>query len=246
MAQRDAKEAAGVTFKSRALAFVEQADAVTLEKARLARDYAISVEKMQQIHDELMEAELMHIEAVSDLQVLTSRNSDVKEMLETNRRELDELGKQTEETARQARALLEECKAVLADPEHGQKRKDFMNSFPDDQSPEELENEISAENARLELLHVGNSNAIIEYENRQKTIDRLTEKVGKMEERLEAMDAGITEIRDKWEPELDTLIGAINDAFAHSFEKIGCAGQVGVHKDDDFDQWAIQIQVKFR
>ena len=57
----------------------------------------------------------------------------------------------------------------------------------------------------------------------------------------------IDRIRAKWEPELDQLVALISDAFFHNFAQIGCAGQVGVHKDDeDFGQWAIRIEVKFR
>ena len=51
----------------------------------------------------------------------------------------------------------------------------------------------------------------------------------------------------QWEPQLDELIAKISEAFADNFSKIQCAGEVVVYKDEeDFDQWAIQIKVKFR
>jgi hypothetical protein len=45
---------------------------------------------------------------------------------------------------------------------------------------------------------------------------------------------------------VDQLISQINDAFSYNFEQISCAGEVGVHKDEDFEKWAIEIKVKFR
>jgi len=63
---------------------------------------------------------------------------------------------------------------------------------------------------------------------------------------LTKVQTDITEIKDQWEPELDALVAQISEAFGENFAKIQCAGEVGVHKDDDFEQWAIQIRVKFR
>ena len=57
----------------------------------------------------------------------------------------------------------------------------------------------------------------------------------------------ISEVREKWEPELDALVGKISDAFRENFEQIQCVGEVGVHKDEEeFEHWTIQIRVKFR
>ncbi len=78
------------------------------------------------------------------------------------------------------------------------------------------------------------------------TVDQLKQKVANLEHQLGEMQHGIDELRQKWEPELDRLVGKISDAFSYSFKQINCAGEVGIHKDEDFDQWSIQIQVKFR
>ena len=63
---------------------------------------------------------------------------------------------------------------------------------------------------------------------------------------LKSLDNEIKEVKEQWEPQLDELISHISDAFADNFSKIQCAGEVGVHKDEDFELWAIQIKVKFR
>ncbi|KAI9845607.1 MAG: Structural maintenance of chromosomes protein 5 [Thelocarpon superellum] len=240
------KQDAGAQIKVRLLALNEKIDQQVLEKARLARDFTTAVEMLQVLHQDLTEMEMMQIEAISDLEVLTSRNREVKSMLEAKRDEVEQVAREADEQSARARALLNTCKEVLADEDHGEVQKQFMAALPDDQTGEDLENEIESEKARLELVHEGNPNAIAEFDERGRTIERLGEKVRKMAEKLEGIGAAITEVREKWEPRLDELVQSISDAFSHNFEKIGCAGQVGIHKDEDFDQWAIQIQVKFR
>ncbi|KAI9841244.1 MAG: Structural maintenance of chromosomes protein 5 [Sclerophora amabilis] len=237
----------GSELKNRLLKISDRIDASTIEKGQGAIEYAEAVEKLQLLHSELFQAEIMHLEASSDVEVLRSRNSAVRDMLEAKRREVGEIARESETVSQAAKRHLGECQKVLSDQSSSDEYRQFISTLPEEQTPEDLETEIAAEKARLELVHEGNPNAIAEYENRQRTIDKLREKLEEMEERLEAMQAGITEIRDKWEPELDGLVRKISDAFAYSFEKIGCAGHVDVYKDEeDFDQWAIQIQVKFR
>lgn len=187
----------------------------------------------------------MLIEANSDLEVLTERNRSVKTMLEVRRQEVEQIMRESQEAANIGRRLLDECQKIL-EGEGGEEQREFMSNQPDNQTPEDVETEIESEQARLEIIHEGNPNAMTEYENRQRTITKLRERVNKLEEKLGELSACISGIREKWEPELDALVNRISDAFSQSFNKIGCAGQVGVHKDEDFDQWAIQIQVKFR
>jgi chromosome segregation ATPase len=109
-----------------------------------------------------------------------------------------------------------------------------------------LETEIAAEEAKLEFVHANNPNAIRDFETRQLQLDKLKEKISGAEEKLETVDCEITRVRGIWEPALDRLISEISEAFSINFEQIGCAGEVSVHKDEDFDLWAVDIKVKFR
>lgn len=198
-------------------------------------------------YESLFEAELMMIEAKSDVEALIERNHSVKHMLEERRREVATLVRESEEAAKVGRHLLQQCQKILSDGESGEEQRQFLETLSETQTPEELEGEIESERTRLELVHEGNPNAIAEYEKRQKAIDETRERIDRVEQELQELEAAVREVRGKWEPELDELVGKISAAFAQSFERIGCAGQVEVYKDnDDFGQWAIQIQVKFR
>jgi chromosome segregation ATPase len=112
--------------------------------------------------------------------------------------------------------------------------------------PEKLELESQSLQAQLEMLQGGSGNVIKEYEQRAIKIEQRKAKVDELESSLEALHANILEIRQQWEPELDKLIQQISEAFGENFARMHCVGEVAVHKDEDFDKWAIHIKVKFR
>lgn len=186
----------------------------------------------------------MLIEATSDLQILTNRNRSVKELLDAKGNELAEIVKETEKIRIQARALLDKCTELLRNED--EELRAFLREMPQQQTSEELENEIESEKARLELMHGGDGRVIREYEERQKKIDAVNGRLEGWKAAKAELDQKTQELQDQWEPEIDALFKKISDSFSHNMEQISCAGEVGVHKDEDFDQWAIQIRVKFR
>lgn len=110
-----------------------------------------------------------------------------------------------------------------------------------------LEEEVQTITARLELIAESNPGALKSYEKREEDMAKTREKIETHTADLEIRRGEIVDIRQQWEPQLDTLVKKISHAFAHNFEQIGCAGEVTVHKDEeDFDKWSIQISVRFR
>lgn len=186
----------------------------------------------------------MLIEATSDFEILKERNSSVQELLEDQQRQVDALVRETEASQKTAKAFLDKCSQLLTGVED--ELRSYLRGLPANQTTEQLEDEIESEKARLELMHEGNGGVIKEYEQRKKKIDALTARLEEIKNALSEVDDKITELRDQWEPELDSLVGKISNSFSLNMEQISCAGEVGVHKDEDFDQWAIQIRVKFR
>ena len=146
-----------------------------------------------------------------------------------------------------AKERLDEVNALLAQQELTEReeamQKDLLENH---KTPDEWEAEIEATIARLEMVHEGNPHIIVEYENRAKEIERIRGKLAGLEQELGERAAKITEIRARWEPQLDELVGKISDAFGDNFARMGLAGEVQVAKDEDFENWAIEIKVKFR
>ncbi|KAL8949981.1 MAG: hypothetical protein Q9222_003959, partial [Ikaeria aurantiellina] len=208
----------------------EKHDRITRERAEAAIDYVSAVELLQTRHFELNEAEIMLIEARSDLSVLTDKNSQVEELLTLKRQEVQELTRQTKQLLQAAQALLKRIQKDMADAavRGDDAYQDFMREIPDDRTSEDLETEIESEQARLELMHEGNDRGVIkEYEAREKRIGQLQQHLEQMREELVLADERIQGVREQWEPELDRLVALISRSFSENMKEIGCAGEVG-------------------
>lgn len=203
---------------------------------------------MHSLHAELFQAELWSIEADSEVHILAERHSEVNAMLNARKTEVGELRTGVQNQKRIAAELGKKIKKIqqeMTDEDELAVWSEYGQN--PETTPETLETDILLTKHKIELLHVGNPRAIEQYEERQRKIDKLTKSLESFEGDIEKINDQIQIIRGQWEPELDKLVAEISDAFTHNFERIGCAGQVGVHKDDeDFKEWAIQIQVKFR
>ena len=186
------------------------------------------------------------IEAISDSEVLDERNTTVKRELEAKGAEIEALEdalRKLRETASEAKGAVERL-MVRRDREPG--LQEFLESWNNQTTSQELEEEIEAENAKLELMHGDDSNIIAQYERRERDIENIKNRLNDIEASHAEITGQIERVRGMWEPKLDKLIDQISVSFSINMKQINCAGEVGVHKDDDFDQWAIQIRVKFR
>lgn len=217
---------------------------LSLEKGQEAINYANTVGALQRLHIQLFEAELLHIESKSDLEVLTAKNAEINELLEQRRREVRSFELEFNRIKQTATELMNECNAIRVGMD--EREEELLNNVVAPISPDDLETEIESNRAMLEMVHEGNPAIIQEFEKRGRQIEELRQKIENRETHLNELQERITEIREKWEPELDELVAKISHAFGDNFARINCAGQVQVYKDEDFEQWAIQIQVKFR
>ncbi|EON99085.1 putative structural maintenance of chromosome complex subunit protein [Phaeoacremonium minimum UCRPA7] len=217
-------------------------DEVALEKARVALRHREQLDIIKAAHRDLLEAQVLLIEAKSDVAGLKERNADIVKKLEEEGRAVEQLGRELEECKLKARELLGKIEQLTDDAQ----RKEELSSIAQNKTVEEMDEYIAAEKAKLELIHAADPGVLREFENRAQQIDRLRKQKAEKEQELEGIADKIRRIRERWEPMLDGLVSKINDAFSYNFEQINCAGEVGVHKDEDFDKWAIEIKVKFR
>ncbi|TAQ88168.1 hypothetical protein B7494_g3479 [Chlorociboria aeruginascens] len=241
----EAKQQEGSRFREKMRNFQNQHDYAVIRKMTTSLDHKNQVAEIRVLHEELLDAEIRLLEAASDVEALEQRNAGITQYLDEEERIMKDAEREAKIVKDKASTALRIVKGILAEAEVNGTREHFLN-IPVDKTVEGLQMEIEAEKSKLEYIHAGNPNAIRDFEKRRADIDKLGAKMTETQNKLEQLSKEITELRAKWEPRLDQLIGEINEAFAYNFEKIGCAGEVGVHKDEDFDQWAIQIKVKFR
>ncbi|KAL8733040.1 MAG: hypothetical protein Q9181_003746 [Wetmoreana brouardii] len=215
------------------------------ERAEAALAYVAAVEVLQTRHSELHEAEIILIEASSDLATLIEKNTFVKDLLQSKRQEVEQLAKEVKVLEEAARKILAEVKRTMDTADEALSA--YIREIPPEQTKEQLEEEIESEKARLELMQEGSDRGVIrEYEAREKRIATLRNNLEGLREELADAEERIAGVRERWEPELDRLVGMISKSFGENMKEIGCAGEVGVAKEDDFENWAIKILVKFR
>ncbi|KAF6838900.1 structural maintenance of chromosomes 5 smc5 [Colletotrichum plurivorum] len=218
-------------------------DEAVLNKAQATLRHHAAIAAIRQSQEALLEAQIREIEAKSDVEGLKIRNVDLMQQLEAEQQHIATLAEESLRCRRRAENGREKVAELFHD---GPERKELLEDLARDKTGEDIQNEIAAEEGRLELIHVTNPGALREFEKRAQEIERLRQKMETSTNKLEHLNRQIARIREKWEPKLDELVSKINDAFSYNFEQINCAGEVRVHKDEDFDQWALDIMVKFR
>ncbi|EJF55700.1 hypothetical protein DICSQDRAFT_175618, partial [Dichomitus squalens LYAD-421 SS1] len=98
----------------------------------------------------------------------------------------------------------------------------------------------------LNMNMATNANVVEQYNKRKAEIAALSSTIEEREKQILRVERQIKAARDNWQPELEKLVGSIGEKFSAAFDRIGCAGEIRIREDEDYDKWAIDIMVKFR
>jgi chromosome segregation ATPase len=220
-----------------------ECDKEMVKRAKLVLQHQSFIDAIRLRREDLLEAKIRHIEARSDINGLKERNASIMKLLDEQKENVRQATEETNENREVGKRLSIEVRDLLE--EHEDKRE-LITRLSEGKSSEDMELEIEAEKAKLELIHAANPNVLRDFEARAQEIARLQKKMDGLAEKLARVTQELEKYRSKFEPKLDELVSKISDAFAYNFEQINCAGEVRVHKDEDFDLWALDIMVKFR
>lgn len=235
--------------KQRHSTYDGEVDKLALEKARRVLEHKKQLDLLRDANQAIIEATLHALEAKSDVAALKERSSGIVQRLEEEKQSLLRLVREAEKAkaeAKEAQSAILELLSTGSDNAIDEERRDFLSGIKEGHTLETMDAEIQTENAKLDLIHAADPGVLQEFEKRARDIERGQRDKAKRERQLDSLNQQIQELRDTWEPAVDDIVSRINDAFSYNFEQISCAGEVSVHKDDDFDKWAIDIRVKFR
>ncbi|KDN43917.1 P-loop containing nucleoside triphosphate hydrolase protein [Tilletiaria anomala UBC 951] len=92
------------------------------------------------------------------------------------------------------------------------------------------------------------------YEEKKAKIEELERIIEEKENTQAQLTAKVAKYRAKWEPPLRRLINKVNEKFSDAFERFNCGGEValsqgnatGEDADLAFEEWCVEIRVKFR
>ncbi|KAJ7043397.1 hypothetical protein C8F04DRAFT_1072037 [Mycena alexandri] len=116
----------------------------------------------------------------------------------------------------------------------------------DMRSMEELQTELEKQEANLEMNMNTNPGVVEQYEKRKQDIEQYEKSIETRQRAANKIEKSIKVARDNWEPALQSLVTSIGKKFSAAFDRIGCAGEIRVRQEESYDQWAIDILVKFR
>lgn len=249
-AAADACKQAMIEIKDKIRNLQYDQDKAAAARARAVIAHAASLRRIAQAHNDLLENRLWQVEAESDIAGLKNRNSSIMKRLDDEKNLLEEVRAEKNRKKEEGHVLRNEVAEEMKHVDDA-RRVEITEMTKDaaenrDRTVEELQNLKEAEEAKLELIHAANPNVVREFERRAAEMERLQRKVEASEAKVQTLSREIENVRSQWEPRLDDLVRKIDAAFAHNFEQISCSGEVRVHRDDDFDLWAIDIMVKFR
>ncbi|KAI1080256.1 P-loop containing nucleoside triphosphate hydrolase protein [Whalleya microplaca] len=232
-----------VECRTRIFEYSAQEDQLIIEKANMVLQHKEQLSHIRDAHQALLEAQIRLIEADSDVKGLEERNADIKQRLDHERAEVDNAKAEIARLKDEAHKVLRLVRQLLDKPDVDQ---EYYKNLAAGKTVEDIDNEVAAEESKLGLIHGVDPIVLRQFEQRAKTIQDLTRQKEEKTAKLESYNRKIEHIMQQWEPRVDEVISQINDAFSYNFEKINCAGEVNIHKDEDFEQWAIEIKVKFR
>ncbi|ORX55049.1 hypothetical protein DM01DRAFT_186669 [Hesseltinella vesiculosa] len=115
-----------------------------------------------------------------------------------------------------------------------------------EQTPEEIEDQINEQQASYDATRSLNPHAAVTYERIKTEIREMNKKADDSETALAKIGSEIEVIHKQWHPRLKRLVHAISSKFSEGLERIGCAGEVGIYEEDNYENWGIEIRVKFR
>ncbi|KAJ7098489.1 P-loop containing nucleoside triphosphate hydrolase protein [Mycena belliarum] len=169
-----------------------------------------------------------------------------KTLLEQSKELLEELPEEMREEYQETESARIAYEKAVAQA----KKDDAPLPEPDEnvdlRSMEELQTELEKQEANLEMNMNTNPGVVEQYEKRKRDIEVLQNTIEGRKRQADKMEAKIKTARDNWEPALQELVASIGKKFSAAFDRIGCAGEIRVRPEEAYDQWAIDILVKFR
>ncbi|KAI2614954.1 P-loop containing nucleoside triphosphate hydrolase protein [Hypoxylon sp. NC1633] len=230
--------------RDRMFEYTAQGDRLVVEKAKTVLQHKEQISHIRDAHQSLLEVQIRFIEAQSDVTGLENQNASIKQQLDEKRAEINQIKVDAERLKVNAIKAKRAVEETVGDG--SQERLRHLTELAAKKTVEEVDDEVGAESTKLELIHGVDPAILRQYKKRAEEIQQLTEKKRQMNAKLEEYATTTQRVMEQWEPGVEEVIGKINEAFSYNFEQINCAGEVSIHKEEDFEQWAIEIKVKFR
>lgn len=124
--------------------------------------------------------------------------------------------------------------------------KNLIEKYADLLSEDKIADAISGLNASIKLLGTSSKSSIQNFEKIKTDLAQLIEDIDLYDVNLKELNSEITKLHRDWEPRLEELISKIAKKFSSIFPTVGIAGDVRIAKNERYQEWRLEILVKFR
>ncbi|CAH1757333.1 4927_t:CDS:10 [Entrophospora sp. SA101] len=232
------------TIKEQEISLKEKLCESARGKARVFDEYQSTLNETIEVFINRNKANLSLIQATTDLGNLGRQIQDRDDALRQATAKFNEVTRKLNEVKKEAAHYRQESNRLINKLDDATRNE--LQELTQNMTLEEIEDAITDEKAKANLHHTVDPRVVDMYDERQAKIDSLRSQLETRNSTLTALNNEIAEKRQRWEPRLYELVKKISDNFSEAFDKIGCAGEVRINANEDYDKWGIDILVKFR
>ena len=178
----------------------------------------------------------------AQVQAWNRLNRDLRKAVEDAKRATEKLQHKAKQQVKEYQRLKK-----LTEKEYGLTReiKARLEGLPATEA--ELEDRIGVLEASINQIIV-NSDDLEEFQRVEIEIRELQKKVEAEGAELEDKESYEAGLREQWLPPLRDLVDKVNATFTRNFAEIGkgCAGEIRLHEADKYEDFEVQIWLKFR
>lgn len=109
-----------------------------------------------------------------------------------------------------------------------------------------LEDDIAEKTERANAIVCANPNILEEYEERKGRMEKLSKDLSVERAELSSRKAEVAALHETWLPQLHELTKKISSTFGSNIAEVGCAGEVSLVEAENYEEYKIEIRVKFR
>ncbi|XP_066935850.1 structural maintenance of chromosomes protein 5-like [Clytia hemisphaerica] len=229
--------------------FRDKVKKINATRIALVKEYQTVVQRSLEHGKEHIRLNIRRLQVKREVEVAEKNfrivDSDLNNFIE----QFENLSRGHNEAKNRAKKLLDEAKRLTGSTPDSLV-PDALNrvfeTLPD--TIEEIEELICEEEASLNCQFETNPEVIKNYEKNKREISKLETELQDKDGELTEIKNTIEELLQSWLVPLEELINRINERYSDFFRRMGCAGEVLLKRDpnDDYSQYGIQINVKFR
>ncbi|WFC94953.1 Structural maintenance of chromosomes protein 5 [Malassezia brasiliensis] len=224
----------------------EQRRALAIELAKLAERLLRTLETLLHAREECDTLVLSSLAYVTQrtrcAEALREKQATLRDVHHTLEQTLATFTEAKEETLackRRYEQQMDECDDAM--------RELFREQYVDDtDSVDQLEMQLQSAQAALEIPWGVGANVVEAFRARKAQVAALQEAIRAARLEQAQVETAIQRVENRWLPALEALVSNINERFSAAFQRLGCAGEVRLTRDDDYEKWGIDILVKFR